>query len=121
MRKYNPPRMFGGKRLYRKKWHLGEFSEYGFEFEAKEPKSECDSALFYTFIEFIEELGLEVGGSFSPSVISGYISAVSYRKNPTVQDQKKIREFLERYYEKVVIGKFQNSWYDKLPCHYKGE
>jgi len=35
-----PPRLFGGKRLYKKKWHLGEFSIYGFSIKTEEKISD---------------------------------------------------------------------------------
>lgn len=116
-----PPRLFGGKRLYRKKWHLGEFSVYGFAIETGNAKDGYDANQYMDdFIDLIESLGLECGGGMGPHGMDMYVSGTNYRSNPTNEQRETIKNFVENRFEQVRIGDYENSWHPELPCYYEG-
>lgn len=121
MRKYNPPRMFGGSKRYRKKWHLGEFSVYCFEVETDEAKEGFDADKFMDgFIDLVESLGLECGGCVGPSGLNMTVCAITYKKQPTKEDVRVVHEWVEERFNNVRVEAFSNAWYPNLPCNYEG-
>jgi uncharacterized protein YggL (DUF469 family) len=121
MRKFNPPRLFGGSKRYRKKWNLGEFSVYCFGIETGLSKDGYDANKYMDeFIHLVESLGLECGGGISPRGLDMHVSAVTFRKQPTKEDVKVIEEWVKERFTDVRIGPFENAWYPNLPCNYEG-
>jgi uncharacterized protein YggL (DUF469 family) len=121
MRKYNPPRLFGGSKRYRKKWHLGEFSVYCFSVETGKAKEGYDSFQYMDdFIRLVESLNLECGGGMSPNGMDMTVSGINFRNNPNKSDANIIKEWVEKRFNDVKIGPFENAWYPNLPCSYEG-
>jgi uncharacterized protein YggL (DUF469 family) len=98
-------------RRLRKKLHLAEFQELGFEYEAcwlNHPTIEQQDAFLDRFITLIESRDLQLGGG--PT--SGFVCGV--RKNPDSTDVEVVREFLSAWpgIDQVTMGKMIDSWYD---------
>lgn len=104
------------KRRLRKKFHIGEFQELGFEIyvESKSNLSETDFDKFYDeFIEKIEENKLSFGGG-GPKVWQGFVTSPIKHQSPTDQQRENIKNFLESLPDiaKCEVGKLKDAWYD---------
>ncbi|OGQ60221.1 MAG: hypothetical protein A3J24_09910 [Deltaproteobacteria bacterium RIFCSPLOWO2_02_FULL_53_8] len=110
-RKQPNPSKPRGKRL-RKKLHINEFQELGFEYEVswrKAPDGESQITFFERLIaEVITPRGLQFGGGCTVGGIAGH------RRNPTPDDQLAVREWIQRWkdVESVKIGPIVDVWYE---------
>lgn len=105
------------KRRLRKKFHIGEFQELGFEIsvEFKSNLSETDFDKFYNeFIEEIEENKLLFGGGGGPEVCQGFVTSSIKYQSPTDEQREKIKIYLESLPDiaKCDVGKLKDAWYD---------
>ena len=103
------------KKRLRKKLHVGEFQQFGFQISAKfDPVlNELDSDRLYDeFIEQIEENGLSFGGG--PENIQGFIASPERFGSRTVAQREKIKNWLtgRREISDCEVGNFKDAWYD---------
>ena len=103
------------KRRLRKKFHVGEFQELGFEIFAnlKSDLSEKEFDKFYDeFIDVIEENKLLFGGGGGLEDSKGFISSAKKFASPTVEDREQIKIWLEKREEVVdyKVGDFVDTW-----------
>jgi uncharacterized protein YggL (DUF469 family) len=104
------------KRL-RKKLHVGEFTEYGFNinFELNKPVTdeEIDDFLDTFLDDVIEKNGLIYGGGFGVT-FDGFV-ILEKRGSPTEEHRQLIKTWLESKKEIRIfhIGEFVNAWHDK--------
>ena len=99
-------------RRLRKKLHLGEFQEMGFEFEAelvKPTELAAQESLVDAFLsEVVEPRSLTFGGWITGGFISSYGS-----KTVSEADQEAIREWLDKRPElkNIHVGSLVDAWY----------
>ncbi len=104
------------KRRLRKKFHLGEFQEFGFEifvkFKSDLNENEFDKFLD-VFIDLIEENKLLFSGGGKENW-EGFVTSASKFASPTDIDREKIKLWLEKREEVVGynIGEFLDAWND---------
>lgn len=102
------------KRL-RKKLHVGEFTEYGFNinFELNKPVTDEEiEAFLNTFLDdLIEKNGLIYGGGFGVK-FDGFV-ILEKRGSTTEEHRQLIKFWLESRKEikKFQIGELVNAWY----------
>lgn len=102
------------KRL-RKKLHVGEFTEYGFNinFELNKPVTDEDiEAILDTFLDdLIEKNGLIYGGGFGVK-FDGFV-ILEKRGSTTEEHRQLIKVWLESKKEikNFQIGELVNAWY----------
>lgn len=105
------------KRRLRKKYHLGEFQELGFEirveFEPNLSRTEFDK-LYDEFIEKIEENNLAFGGGGGPEIWQGFVSGFENYQFPTNEQRDTIKNYLESLPDiaKCEVGNLKDAWYD---------
>ena len=105
------------KRRLRKKNHLGEFQEFGFEVLIKF-NSNLDEKEFTRFLdEFIEEIEkqkLLLGGSGNEDDWEGFITSAKKFASPTADQKEFIKKWLESrsYIETVELSDFKDAWND---------
>lgn len=105
------------KKRLRKKFHLGEFQELGFEICANlnSELSEMEFDRFYDeFIDLIEENKLLFGGGVCKQNMEGFVTSAKKFASPTSQDKEKIKDWFERRDEVFDsnVGKFKDAWND---------
>ena len=86
------------KRRLRKKYHLGEFREFGFEvaIEFENNLSEKLFDKFYDeFIEEIENLELLFGGGGCPLNVNGFICSAKKYSSPSSAKKESLGSFAE--------------------------
>ena len=102
------------KRRLRKKFHLGEFQELGFEIFAN-LKTDLNENEFYNFldefIDVIEENKLLFGGGGRESW-EGFVNSARKFASPTDTDREKIKVWLENRREVIdcKVGEFLDAW-----------
>lgn len=102
-------------RRLRKKLHLDEFQELGFDVETalKEPLvGNAEAALLIAFIEgVIEPRGLIYGGGLS----CGYVCRAG-GGSATDEDRAAVRDWLQARAEfgSVTVGELSDAWYGSL-------
>ncbi len=105
------------KRRLRKKNHLGEFQELGFEIfvnlEKDFDKFEFDK-FTDDFIDEIEKNNLQFGGSGTEYTWQGFVTSARKFASPTDDDKEKIRVWLENRseVEHCRIEGFLDAWND---------
>ena len=105
------------KRRLRKKLHVGEFQEFGFEVLIKF-KSNLDEAGFDKFVdEFIdkvEENKLLFGGGGGADAWSGFITTLANYQSPSIVQKEKIKDWLENHQgiSECKVGNLKDAWYD---------
>ncbi len=104
------------KRRLRKKYHLGEFKELGFDiFTAlKLDLSEKEFDKFLgNFIDEIESNKLLFGGGGKENW-EGFVTSAKKYTSPTEKQRDKIKKWLENRLEidSVKIGEFRDAWRD---------
>lgn len=105
------------KRRLRKKFHVSEFRELGFEIFAnlKFDLSEIEFDKFYDeFIDVIEENKLLFGGGGGLKDVKGFITSPKKFASPTIEDREKIKIWLEKREEVIdcKVGDFLDAWND---------
>ena len=101
----------------RKKFHVGEFQQLGFEVivEFKSNFTEADFDQFwYEFIGKIEENKLECGGGGNHIVWQVFVTSSIRHQSPTDEQREKIKVYLESLPDiaKCDVGKLKDAWYD---------
>ncbi len=103
------------KRRLRKKFHVGEFQELGFEIFAnlKSDLSEMEFDKFYDeFIDVIEENKLLFGGGGGLQDLKGFITSAKKNASPTVENREQIKIWFGKR-DKVIdyrFGDFVDNW-----------
>lgn len=105
------------KRRLRKKHHVGEFQEFGFEiFATFRPNlNEVDfDKLFDEFIVEIEVNKLLFGGGSCLESMQGFVSSSKNYHSPTIEQREKIKNWLENHrgIAECKVGNFKDAWYD---------
>lgn len=105
------------KKRLRKKFHRGEFNEFGFEISVdfQEDVDEIQFDLFLDdFISEIERNNLLFGGGGNDKVWQGFVTSDKKFSSPTGKDKLIIRSFLEKRPEvkQIEIGEFLDAWND---------
>ncbi len=106
------------KKRLRKKYHVGEFQEFGFEISATFQNylsaTEIDK-IFDAFINEIEANELLFGGVSSHQTIKGFVTATKKYQSPTDAQRVKIKNWFESQpgIAECKVGNFINAWYDK--------
>lgn len=103
------------KRRLRKKYHLGEFQELGFElFTALKPDlSEEDFDKFLDdFIEEIERNKLTFGGGGNKEKWEGFVTSEKKYNSPTEDQKVNLEKWLKNRVEvkEVKMGEFRDVW-----------
>jgi len=104
------------KRRLRKKYHLAEFQELGFEIstELKLNLSDEEFDKFLDeFIDKIENYKLLFGGSGNVETWKGFVTAAAKYVSPTDKQKVEISEWLDNRPEisNVTVGEFRDAWY----------
>lgn len=102
------------KKRLRKKFHKGEFAEFGFEIDFYYPAlSDTDEAsrFWEEYIDMIEETGLECGGGGAEH--QSYFITKSGRGSVTEQQREAVIAWLEHHPDvcNVVAGELRDAWY----------
>lgn len=105
------------KRRLRKKFHIGEFQELGFEVTIKFNLNftETDFDRFWQkFIGKIEEDKLECGGGGNHKVWQVFVTSSKKYQSPTNEQRVNIINYLESHPDiaKCEVGDFKDAWYD---------
>ena len=103
------------KRL-RKKKHLGEFQQLGFEisFRYEAASIEAENALLFAFLdEAIEADGLQFGGGGDGDGWSGFAAPDTRYGSATDEQRARVGAWLEARPEvgRVVVGPLRDAWY----------
>ena len=107
-----PPRKRRSRRL-RKKLHLGEFQELGFQIEAVLQQDLTEDAYYDLWAVFIDEVidprQLIMGGPFS----GAYIAIAPGRVTCTEADREAVRQWFEARpeFSGVRVGSLEDNWY----------
>ncbi len=105
------------KRRLRKKHHLGEFQEIGFEifvnFKKNTDETEFDKFLG-ELINEIENNDLQFGGGGNNDTWQGFVVSEKRFASPSDDDKEKIRNWLENRseVEDFKVGEFLDAWND---------
>ena len=108
---YNRPGLARRRsRRLRKKLHIAEFQELGFEYEITWqtfPTATQQDEFLDAWIALVEARDLVLGGGPTSGFICGR------RKSPTPSDNKALQDFLSQWpsVPQVVIGKMVDAWY----------
>jgi uncharacterized protein YggL (DUF469 family) len=105
------------KRRLRKKFHIGEFQELGFEIFVKF-KSELSELTFDAFLDdFIGEIEknkLLFGGGSDVNTLEGFVTASQKYQSPTDLQIGNIKNWLKTRTEisEGEVGKLKDAWYN---------
>ncbi|HSK73649.1 MAG TPA: 50S ribosome-binding protein YggL [Pyrinomonadaceae bacterium] len=105
------------KKRLRKKYHLGEFQELGFEIftELKSGLNEKDFNRFVDdFIDEIERNKLLFGGGGGKESWKGFVSSSIKYTSPTEEQRENFRKWLANRSEiqNVKIDEFRDAWHN---------
>ena len=103
-------------RRLRKKLHIAEFQELGFEYEItwhSSPTLEQQDAFLDAWIALVASRALVLGGGPTSGFVCGF------RKKPSPTDTEAVRSFLASWpgIERASIGKLIDAWYDDPTCN----
>lgn len=103
------------KRRLRKKYHLGEFQEFGFEVivNFKKGTGEIQFDKFWNeFIDEIEKNKLMCGGGGDYNSWQVFLTSEKKFTSPTISDKEIIKVFLENYLDvkSFEIGELKDAW-----------
>ena len=107
---YRPGLAKRRSRRLRKKLHIAEFQELGFEYEINWqtfPTATQQDEFLNAWIALVEARDLVVGGGPTSGFISGR------RKSPTPSDIKALQDFLSHWpgVQQAAIGEMVDAWY----------
>lgn len=97
-----------------KKLHIGEFKEYGFEYEVtlkNNLKQDAEKVLIDRFLtELIEQRNLALGGS----ILGGFVTANKIG-SVAESDRKVVEEWLRSNLqaESIYVSPLKDAWYDE--------
>lgn len=102
------------KKRLRKKYHLGEFQEFGFEVLTKlkpELSSESFDKFLDDFIEEIEKNKLLFGGGGRENW-EGFVTSAKKHLSPTTAQKEHIENWMEdrSKVENIKVGEFADAW-----------
>ncbi len=105
------------KKRLRKKFHLSEFQEFGFEvlINFKKGMDEVQFDKFWHgFIGEIEHHGLVCGGGGDYNTWQVFVTSERKFASPTISDKESIRSWLENYseVENYEVGDLLDAWND---------
>src|SRR5687768_5848614 len=105
------------KKRLRKKLHVGEFQEFGFQVEVKFKLNLSESVsdkIYDDFIALIEANNLAFGGGSSPETFQGFVTAWGNYQSPCEEQRKKIEKWFESHIQiaDYEVGKLVDAWYD---------
>lgn len=103
------------KKRLRKKRHLGEFQEFGFEVQwrCETAMSEAECEQFWTeWITFVEARGLTFGGGNDMEKGSGFVCRAG-RGSATEQNRADVSDWFRAWANgvQVQIGPLEDAWY----------
>jgi hypothetical protein len=103
------------KRRLRKKFHLGEFQEFGFEIlmDFRKEITETEFDKFYDkFIEEIENHNFQFGGGGDSKTVHGFVTYEKRFSLPNTDEKEKIRIWVENRFEveDCRVGDFIDAW-----------
>ena len=103
------------KRRLRKKFHLGEFQEFGFEIFIKFAPSMTDinfDQFYDDFIDLVEANKLLFGGGGDSKTWEGFFSSAKKFASPTEDKRKMIKNWLENHpvVLDVRVGELRDAW-----------
>lgn len=106
------------KRRLRKKYHLGEFQEFGFEVivNFKKETDEIQFDKFWNeFIDEIEKNKLLCGGGGDYNSWQVFVTSERKFASPTTSDKERIKVFLENCLEikSFQVGESIDAWNDQ--------
>jgi len=107
-----PPKRRRSRRL-RKKLRVGEFQEFGFEYEltwpSRPPVEQQERFIDQLLADVVEPRGLSMGGG----VNGGFISA--RKGSPSDEDRAAFKAWLRRWpgVLAVEVGPLRDAWYDE--------
>lgn len=106
------------KRRLRKKFHIGEFRELGFEIFVNFRTNLSDEKFdkFYDdFISLMEENKLLFGGGGCSKEVEGFITSAKKFASPTKGNKERIKSWVESREEvgNCRVGNFKDAWNDK--------
>jgi uncharacterized protein YggL (DUF469 family) len=101
------------KKRIRKKLHKGEFQELGFQVEFDYADSDNEVAFnqfWYSFIDAIEQNGLECGGG---GHIHHEYFVMRYKGSVSEEQRIAIKKYLEEHSKvsNVMVGELKDAWY----------
>ena len=105
------------KRRLRKKFHVGEYQEFGFEvfvsFNPQLTEAEFDEFLD-DFIDLVEANKLLFGGGGKEESWEGFITSAKKFASPMENDRQTIKVWLENRPEilETKVGEFRDAWND---------
>jgi uncharacterized protein len=105
------------KRRLRKKFHVGEFRELGFEvtveFKPNFNGMEFDQ-FWREFIGKIEKNKLVCGGGGNHKIWQVFVTSSKKYQSPTDEQRENIKSYLESLSDiaKCEVGKLRDAWYD---------
>jgi uncharacterized protein len=106
------------KRRLRKKFHVGEFQELGFEIKVslKSELSEVDSDKFYVdfILQAVEKNQLMFGGGGDSKSVEGFITSSKKYTSATENQKEQVRNWLKQRDEvfEFQIGDLKDGWND---------
>lgn len=105
------------KKRLRKKKHLGEFKQCGFEIQVVFVVELGRVAMwnwFYCFLDFLENNNACFGGSFGPLEWNGFVEPFGSVKSLTEADRLLVSNWLKQMpmFKDVVISPLKDAWYE---------
>jgi len=105
------------KRRLRKKLHLGEFQQFGFEVSVNFKKGTGEiqfDKFWHDFISEIEKNGLVCGGGGDYNSWQVFVTSERKFDSPTSRDKERIRIWLENCFEveNCKVGELLDAWND---------
>jgi hypothetical protein len=105
------------KRRLRKKFHLGEFQQFGFEVLVNFKEGTDDiqfDKFWHDFIAEIENNRLMCGGGGDYNSWQVFVTSQRKYASPTTEKRDKIKIWLEKRDEVInyIVGNFPDAWND---------
>ena len=105
------------KKRLRKKYHGGEFQEFGFQFLVKfQPNlsEDVDDKFWHEFVREIERHKLMFGGGGDVKRLQGFVTSSENYQSPTPVQREIIKKWFESRVEIATgeVGNLVDAWYD---------